>query len=179
MIENGLKRPSLNTNALVCVCHGCLSIFYGISPFNISLPTRCHHLLLPPCHQIYTVGCNVSSDWLGLNSKTQGLNLIGWRLEAGGGGAEGIEGKGRREMWFFFLKGCERSPLSICNHKIVGAGIKLWIREKWIMTAWGHLDINDLHLWFLIFFRSLVDHLCGRLSLKEMDWWFSVAAFTG
>lgn len=32
----------------------------------------------------------------------QGLDLIGRRLKAGGGGAEGIAGKRRREMHFFF-----------------------------------------------------------------------------
>lgn len=161
------------------MCIMAASVFCASSPFNISPPPCSSSSPFSP-HQIHTLGCTMSSDWLWLNSKMQGLDLIGRRLEAGGGGAEGIAGKRRREMrfFFFFLK-------DVNGHLSQSAITRLWVQKSRSESERSGLWHQD-NAWilmtcslFLIFFGSLVDHLCGRLSLKEMDWGFSVSAFAG
>lgn len=100
MTGNRFRDLSVNTNALVCVSW--LPQYFVAHHLLISAPPPCSSSSPLSPQQIYTLGCTMSSDWLWLNSKTQGLDLIGRRLEAGGGGAEGIAGKRRREMLFFF-----------------------------------------------------------------------------
>lgn len=98
------------------------SVFCASSPFNIS-PPPFSSSLSPPLYQIYTLGCTMSFDWLWLNSKMQGLHLIGRRLKAGGGGAEGIAGKRRRDMHFFFFK-------DVNGHLSQSAITRLWVQKS-------------------------------------------------
>lgn len=53
----------------------------------------------------------------------QGLDLIGQRLQAGGGGAEGTAGNRRREMHFFF-------PKDVNGHLSQSAITRLWMPKS-------------------------------------------------
>lgn len=148
MTRNGFKHRSVNIKALVCASwlpqyyvahHLLISAPHPSPPPPPLLPTRYTH----SAALWALIGCGWTARhraWIWLDE--------GWKQVV----VEKRELKGRGGGRCIFFKRCERSPLSICNHKIVGAGIKLWISETWIMTAGERLDINDLHLWFLIFF---------------------------
>lgn len=174
MARNGFKHQSVNINALVCASW--LPQYYVAHHLLISAP---HPSPPPPLLRTrYTHSAALSAligwGWTARHRASIWLDE-GWKqvvVEK-----RELKGKGGGRCIFFKDVNGHLSPSAITRLWVQES--KLWISETWIMTAGERLDINDLQLWFLIFFGLLVDHLCGRLSLKEMDWWFSVAAFTG